>query len=221
MDTQRAAKHTPECRPQCGTSNDNAQDPARRTGRSNRSGVTPPGHVESGSQSKPSGQACVTLCERHPQRHGNTWGERRFFLEVIETLGDRIRVRNVPDDGKKPEIKTREAVIEREATRQLLRGKDVSREGAYPGRALLFFHDNEHTSRSLPPAEIEERFPRGVRVCRAVQRNTEDTKKVQRVRSHWRQLAWPLLDNGSGPGTTQSGSTRDSEPNDSSSRPQC
>ena len=82
-----------------------------------------------------------------------------FFLEVIETLGDMIRVRNVPGDGKKSEIKTREAVIEREATRQLLRGKDVSREGAYPGRALLYFHDNEHTSRSLSPAEANKRFP--------------------------------------------------------------
>ena len=82
-----------------------------------------------------------------------------FFLDVVETLGDKIRVRNVPGDGKKPEIKTREAVIEREATRLLLRGKDVSREGAQPGRALLFFHDNEHTSRSFSPAEAKKRYP--------------------------------------------------------------
>ena len=82
-----------------------------------------------------------------------------FFLDVVETLGDKIRVRNVPGDGKKPGIKTLEAIIEMDATRLLLRGKDVKRTGAHPGRALLFFHDNEHTSRSLSPAEANKRYP--------------------------------------------------------------
>ena len=82
-----------------------------------------------------------------------------FFLEVLETVDDKIRVRNQPSAGRNRSLTIHEAVIEAEATRLLLRGADVSRRGAIPGGAVLFFHDNEHTSRPLSPSEARRRFP--------------------------------------------------------------
>ena len=106
-----------------------------------------------------------------------------FFLEILETMDDMIRVRNIPSSGRK-NVRMREGVIEREATRRLLRGADVSRGVADPSSAVLFFHDDEHTSRPLSPGRARDRYPRCLRVCPAVQRNTSRTKQVPRIRSH-------------------------------------
>lgn len=82
-----------------------------------------------------------------------------FFLEVLDVAGDKLRVRNVPSAGRNQHLRIREAIIEREATRNLLRGSDVSREGANPSGAVLFFHDAAHLSRPFSPAEASDRFP--------------------------------------------------------------
>ncbi len=82
-----------------------------------------------------------------------------FFLEVLDTAGNKLRVRNVPSDGRNPIVPTRETLIEREATRRLLRGRDVSKQGAVPDRVVLFFHDHNHTSRPFSPDEAKKRFP--------------------------------------------------------------
>lgn len=81
-----------------------------------------------------------------------------FFLEILEDMGDMIRVRNVPSAGRK-QVQMREGIIEREATRRLLRGADVSRERADPAGAVLFFHDDEHRSQPLSSDEASAQYP--------------------------------------------------------------
>lgn len=69
-----------------------------------------------------------------------------------------VRVRNVPSAGRK-QVEMREGIIEQEATRRLLRGADVSRAVADLAGAVLFFHDDEHTSQPLSPDEARARYP--------------------------------------------------------------
>ena len=101
-----------------------------------------------------------------------------FFLEVLEDLDDMIRIRNLPSAGRKP-IQTREAVIERAATRRLLRGGDVSRTGAQSDGVVLFFHDEEYLSRPMPPAEARDRFPAAFRFAKAFKGPLSGRKKFR------------------------------------------
>ena len=82
-----------------------------------------------------------------------------FFLEVASDIDEMVRVRNVPSAGRNRAITMEEAVIERAATRRLLRGTNVGKGYAQPAYRVLFFHDDEHRSRPLQPDLARDRFP--------------------------------------------------------------
>jgi SAM-dependent methyltransferase len=82
-----------------------------------------------------------------------------FFLEVLERRGTKVRVRNVASAGRNREVPIIERWVEERATRLLLRGEDVHREGAQPALGLLFFHDEQNVSRPMPDGVASARFP--------------------------------------------------------------
>lgn len=82
-----------------------------------------------------------------------------FFLEILDDYGETIRVQNLPSAGRNKRISQVQGVIEKDATRMLLRGADVSAGTATPSGALLFFHNEQNTSRPLNPRKAQQDFP--------------------------------------------------------------
>lgn len=110
-------------------------------------------------------EASMPLRRRSPYletiREGvNTRGANGIlFVEIISKEGDLLRVRNLPEDGRRREVWQAEASIEVEAVKSLLRGEDVSLGEAKPTLGLLLFHDDEHVSNPLSPSEAQRMFP--------------------------------------------------------------
>ena len=82
-----------------------------------------------------------------------------FFLEVLEDYGDTLLVQNIPSAGRNRGVRQIQAVIEKEATRFLLRGSDVSRGNAQSSSAILFFHDKDHVSVPIASKAAKSRYP--------------------------------------------------------------
>lgn len=87
-----------------------------------------------------------------------------FFLEFLEapTEDGLVTVRNLPAAGRNDAVPQVRGEIEVGAVRRLLRGEDVARGRAHPELGLLFFHDEERTSKPLSASEARDRFPRAV-----------------------------------------------------------
>jgi hypothetical protein len=83
-----------------------------------------------------------------------------FFLELLETDGPLVRVRNVVKAGRNRATPIVEEWLERAAVRDLLRGEDVQRATASPSLGLLFFHDAQYVSRPMPDSLASLRFPK-------------------------------------------------------------
>jgi hypothetical protein len=82
-----------------------------------------------------------------------------FFVEILERSGPTTRVRNCAELGRDRTLPVRSGVVESDAIKTLLRGADVTREGAAPTLGLLFFHDNDHVSTPMPDRIARSRFP--------------------------------------------------------------
>ncbi len=84
-----------------------------------------------------------------------------FFVEIVEADSKLARIRNLPDEGRNEKVKAKAGLVETPLVRRLLRGSDVARGAASPSTGVLLFHDGDHVSNSIPPAEVQRRFPRG------------------------------------------------------------
>lgn len=104
-----------------------------------------------------------------------------FFLELLGQRNGLVTVRNDPRAGRLEGVPQITAEIEQGAVRQLLRGENVSRDGARPELGILFFHDGEHTSRPMPAPEARRRFPRAVEFA-------ENFEEVLRRRRRFRNF---------------------------------
>lgn len=82
-----------------------------------------------------------------------------FFVEILERSGAITKVRNCPHLGRDETLQAYAAYVETDAVKLLLRGGDVTRDGASPRLGLLFFHDRHHTSRPLSDRDARARFP--------------------------------------------------------------
>lgn len=85
-----------------------------------------------------------------------------FFVEVLSQEGNFLRICNLPQDGRRRDIRQVEGPVEAEAVKRLLRGEDVSSGEARPRLGLLLFHDDDHVSYPLTPGETREIFPRAL-----------------------------------------------------------
>lgn len=93
-----------------------------------------------------------------------------FFVEVVATSGEFVRVRNIPEGGRNRNVQRLEGPVERGAIRRLLRGEDVSRGQAHPSGWILWFHDAEHVSIPMSPAEAANRLPLAFQFARQFER---------------------------------------------------
>ena len=82
-----------------------------------------------------------------------------YFLEVLDDMGDELLVQNLPAAGRNRRVPQIRAVIEKDATRWLVRGASVSRGCAKRSGAILFFHSDEHMSFPITPTEARTHFP--------------------------------------------------------------
>ena len=82
-----------------------------------------------------------------------------FFVEVLAEDDGTIQIRNMPQAGRKREVPQIQGNIEPGAIRRLLRGRDVAKDTADPSGWVLWFHDKDHVSTAIPPAESSKRFP--------------------------------------------------------------
>ena len=82
-----------------------------------------------------------------------------FFIELLGEDGELLLVRNRPQAGRKREVPRIQGNAERGAVRRLLRGSDVAKGVVNPSGWVLWFHDNDHSSTAMPPAEASNRFP--------------------------------------------------------------
>ena len=82
-----------------------------------------------------------------------------FFIEVLAEDGELLRVRNQPQQGRNPDVSQIQGNVERGAVRPLLRGGDVSKGAIDPSGWVLWFHDHDHISTAMTPAESSSRFP--------------------------------------------------------------
>ena len=81
-----------------------------------------------------------------------------YWLEVLESSADGLRVRNMAGRGKK-KIETTEAVIETELVYPLVRWSDVSRYRAAPSSHILLVQDPA-TRRGIDHEMMQDRYPR-------------------------------------------------------------
>jgi SAM-dependent methyltransferase len=89
-----------------------------------------------------------------------------FFVDVLATEGEFLRVRNDPARGRNREVPTVEGLVEAAAVRGLVRGEDVSRGAARSKLGVLFFHDRQHVSQPLTEQEAERLYPSAVKFAR-------------------------------------------------------
>ena len=82
-----------------------------------------------------------------------------FFVEVPAENGGLLQIRNQPQAGRNREVSQIQGNAERGAVRRLLRGGDVARGVANPSGWVLWFHDHDHVSTAVTPAEASNRFP--------------------------------------------------------------
>ena len=83
-----------------------------------------------------------------------------FFVEVLSQEGGFLRVRNLPEEGRRRDLWQAEGLVEKQAVKKLLRGEDVSPREARPRLGILLFHDDEHVSYPLSPSEAYEYYPK-------------------------------------------------------------
>ena len=81
-----------------------------------------------------------------------------YWLEVLESTTDGLRVRNIAGRGKK-KVDTAEAVIEPDLVYPLVRWSDVSRYRAVPSSHILLAQDTA-TRRGIDQRTMQDRYPR-------------------------------------------------------------
>ena len=82
-----------------------------------------------------------------------------FFVEILDDSGPTTRIRNCAELGRDQAVPVRYGYVERDAVKTLLRGADVTREGAVPRLGLVFFHDDDHVSTPMSDRLARARFP--------------------------------------------------------------
>ena len=81
-----------------------------------------------------------------------------YWLEILESTADGLRVRNIASRGKK-KVDTAEAVIEPDLVYPLVRWSDVSRYRAVPSSHILLAQDPA-TRRGIDQRTMQDRYPR-------------------------------------------------------------
>ena len=102
-----------------------------------------------------------------------------FFLDKLDDYGETILVQNLPSAGRNERISQVQCVIEKDATRRLLRGADVVAGSSTPSGTLLFFHDDQHISRPLDPSKAQKDFPEAFKFAQTFETELRARRKFR------------------------------------------